>query len=83
LIEGEYRIIRRHIKAFRVKPALNKTVKTLKTQIDEDPKLSAELDVYAQKDTSSAVPTAASTVVTAYLIVSLVLTTKGMMTLQN
>jgi hypothetical protein len=73
LFEGEYRTIRRYTTSFKVKPALRKSVKVLKIQIDDDPDLSAQLEAYTEKDTSAAVPTARSPEVTAYLLISWVL----------
>jgi hypothetical protein len=73
LFEGEYRVIRRYTKAFKVKPALRKTAKSLKAQIDGNLELSAELEVYVKVDASAVMQDTLSPVITAYLLVSWVL----------
>jgi hypothetical protein len=73
LFEGEYQIIRRHISAFKIKPALRKSAKALKIQIDEEPKLSIELDGYLKSDAASMAQGRLTPVITAYLLVTWVL----------
>jgi hypothetical protein len=73
LFETEYGSIRRNIRAFKVKPALKKTEKALKIQIDDDQALSAELATYLNENQTPDLQAVLNPVVTAYLLVTWIL----------
>jgi hypothetical protein len=73
LFATEYDSIRRYTRTFKIKPALRKTEKALKIQIDEDQALSDELTTYLEKDQTPDLKMVLNPVVAAYLLVAWIL----------